>query len=620
MEASTPHGPERYSDATRYLCTAARVDQNFRERVMDELLDEDLRAVAPSVGFDLGPVLAHCMAAHQQRRLRDIGLLLTGVTAALLAPLWTLLAGLAMAFGGMMVPARQRRPGILRTLGTMVAGAAVAILLMVFVETLDEPAPGLDEPPVPGWLVGIPWLALLVGVAAYLVLVRDSLVTRRTLVTELRRDRFRPDEGQLPTADPYEKLRLLDVEEAQWGNVTVYGGYSPFVGYGTPLAGWSFALPIRSDGAGTSTGGTAAAAAAAGGADGGGGAGGAVGGVGGGAGGVLAVDGREGTPTFEVVDLIDHVRSRLAAIGARPAGGADPGGESGEQSAAETGGAGGAGGAGADPGAGRDAGSPDRLEGAWLEDRIFVCGDGLTGDPRFLPNREKMPEYRLPDEEVLRIAAHPYGVVRHYLCAFVPSWGGEVVASTFLHFSTDGKLLYLECARTVLEPLRRDYHEVDRLTEDLSAGQLIRLLGAAAGRLLPTALAAPVHLVRDAAASLYREGRRARAREAAREDLGYNYGVQTGVRELGVDVDYHNYFQVLDAAKHLKVVERHVLAAILDFLDERGVSTAEFRSRQMTILNQGVIQTGGLSMVGNQAIGSGATASQRVGNTKKARD
>lgn len=606
MEASTPHGPERYSDATRYLCTAARVDQSFRERVMDELLDEDLRAVAPSVGFDLGPVLAHCMAAHEQRRLRDIGLLLTGVTAALLAPLWTLLAGLAMAFGGMMVPARQRRPGILRTLGTMVAGAAGAILLMVFVETLDEPAPGLDEQPVPGWLVGIPWLALLVGVAAYLVLVRDSLATRRTLVTELRRDRFRPDEGRLPTADPYEKLRLLDVEEAQWGNVTVYGGYSPFVGYGTPLAGWSFALPIRSDGA------DAGRAVAGGGAA----AGGAGGAVAGGAGGGLAVDGPDGTPTFEVVDLIDHVRSRLAAIGARPAGGADPGAESGEESAAEYGGAGADSGA----GAGRDAASPDRLEGAWLEDRIFVCGDGLTGDPRFLPTREKMPKYRLPDEEVLRIAAHPYGVVRHYLCAFVPSWGGEVVASTFLHFSTDGKLLYLECARTVLEPLRRDYHEVDRLTEDLSAGQLIRLLGAAAGRLLPTALAAPVHLVRDAAASLYREGRRARAREAAREDLGYNYGVQTGVRELGVDVDYHNYFQVLDAAKHLKVVERHVLAAILDFLDERGVSTAEFRSRQMTILNQGVIQTGGLSMVGNQAIGSGATASQRVGDAKKARD
>jgi hypothetical protein len=51
-----------------------------------------------------------------------------------------------------------------------------------------------------------------------------------------------------------------------------------------------------------------------------------------------------------------------------------------------------------------------------------------------------------------------------------------------------------------------------------------------------------------------------------------------------------------------------VLAALLDFLDERGVDTTEFRNRQMTILNQGVIQTGGISNVGNQAIGSEATA------------
>ncbi|MEU6077400.1 hypothetical protein [Micromonospora sp. NPDC047074] len=89
---------------------------------------------------------------------------------------------------------------------------------------------------------------------------------------------------------------------------------------------------------------------------------------------------------------------------------------------------------------------------------------------------------RCGDDEVREVAARPQGAARHYLCAMVPSWGGEVVASTFLHFSTDGSLLYLECARTVLEPPRQGYHDVDRLP--------------------------------------------------AREDLGYDYGARVGVREL----------------------------------------------------------------------------------------
>jgi len=119
---------------------------------------------------------------------------------------------------------------------------------------------------------------------------------------------------------------------------------------------------------------------------------------------------------------------------------------------------------------------------------------------------------------------------------------------------------------------------------------------------------APVRVVRDLTFRWRWERRRAVERAIARQDLGYNYGARFSVREEATDANYHNYFQKTDAAKHLKLIERHVLAALLDFLDEHGVDTTEFRNRQMTILNQGIIQTGGTSNVGNQAVGSEATA------------
>ncbi|MGN9778924.1 hypothetical protein ACTMS0_24650 [Micromonospora sp. H33] len=527
--------PETGSEATRYLCVAAHTDEAFADRVVAEVLDDDLRAVAPSVGFDLDPVLRHCLAARRRRRSRDVGVLVFGGAALLLSPLWTTLAAVTMTFGGSLVPFRPTRQGPWGPLAAMVSVGLFALLLLVQIDATRD-----TEGAMPGWLVGRPWLALPAGALAWLVLLLHLAGTRRLLVTRLRPGRFRP--GPVETRPGPYAARLAAVADAQCGNVTVYGGYAPFVGHGTPVAGWAFALPI------------------------------------------LPAPRRmpaepEDAATFTVVELIDHVRARLAAIRADPSSDV----------------------------------ADDRLADLHLQDRVFVCGDLLTGDPRLLPRRDRMPRQQFTEAQVREVAGQPRGAARHYLCAVVPSWGGEVVASTFLHFSTDGRLLYLECARTVLEPPRQRYHDVDRLTEWLPGSQLVQLLATATERLLPTALGAPLRLLRDVGRSVGRERRQARLRRLADEDLGHDYGARVGVRELSSGASYHNYFQVLDAAKHLKVVERHVLAAILDFLDERGIDTAEFRTRQTTILNQGVIQTGGLSVVGNQAVGRGARAEQRTG-------
>ncbi|QGN48812.1 hypothetical protein ACN26Y_22630 [Micromonospora sp. WMMD558] len=539
----TAAAPEAGSEATRYLCAAAHTDEAFAERALAEVLEDDLRAVAPSVGFDLTSVLRHCLHARGRRVRRDGWLLLAGGAAVLLSPLWTLLAGAAMVLGTRLAPFRPTRQGALGPVLALVSVALIALMLLVQLQGVagaEQERTGL-----PGWLVGRPVLALPFGVVAYLVVVVHLLGTRRLLVTRLRRGRFRPASPDTSRDGRY-AARLAAVDEAQRGNVTVYSGYVPFVGHGTPVAGWSFALPIVPAGPGSVLPAAPAGAAAA----------------------------DEPVP-FAVLDLIDHVRSRLAAVG-------------------------------------RDGPDADRLPDLLLEDRIFVGGRMLTDDARLLPDRERTPRQHWTDEEVRRVAARPRGAARHYLCALVPSWGGEVVAGTFLHFSTDGRVLYLECARTLVEPPRWEHHDVDRLTEWLPASQFAQLLASGAEGLLRTALGAPLRLTGDAVRVLRHHRRRARARRLAREDLGYDYGARAGVRELAAGSGYHNYFQVLDAAKHLKVVERHVLAAIVDFLDERGVDTAEFRSRQTMILNQGVIQTGGLSVVGNQAVGTGARAEQRA--------
>ena len=100
--------------------------------------------------------------------------------------------------------------------------------------------------------------------------------------------------------------------------------------------------------------------------------------------------------------------------------------------------------------------------------------------------------------------------------------------------------------------------------------------------------------------------------KALEQDPVFDFGARVSVREMALSPDYHNYFQVVDAGRITALVERHALAALREFLDSRGYDITDFRAQQQTILNQGVIQQGGMSIVGNQAVGAGASANQTV--------
>ncbi|MEV6235458.1 hypothetical protein [Lentzea sp. NPDC051838] len=539
MSQPTAFSPD---DTTRYLCVAARTDERFAEKMIRALLTEDLHAAAPSVGFSLRPVLLHALAGVRQRRVRDWCLLVATALALVLSPLWTLIALLViLPVGGVLA----RRAGESRRLRDIVFALVALVFLLVIsvtmVSALGTPPPATrrtpnPEPPIAEWLVGLPWVALLVGLVMYGLVVWSEWQTRQTLLSQLTRPVFSPaDAPAVPPRDAWLTERLEAIDETERGNVTVYDGFTPFIGHGELVSTWSFALPS------------------------------------------LSSDGESVVP-LDAVDLVSFVQERLAGIGVQP----------------------------------------DELPGLFLTERAFVSGNALVMHPALLPERDHAPKQTLETEDLARLAARPHGSARHYLCAQVPSWGGEVVASTFLHFSTDGRLLYLQCDRTVLGPLWQQYHDVDRISPVLTAGAVGRLLARAASTVPKAVPLAPVRVVRDATFYWRWQRHRVIERTIAEQDLGYSYGARFSVREEATDTNYHNYFQKTDAAKHLKLIERHVLAALLDFLDERGVDTTEFRNRQMTILNQGIIQTGGISNVGNQAVGSEATATAQFATPEPA--
>lgn len=543
-------------DVTRYLCAAAYIDEGFAERVVEDLLADEAGAVAASPDIDLVTVVRHCLTAQELRQRRDLRLTAVFTVLAVFAPLWLLfvtvfLSSTQQARGKPSRATRGRHEPEGRVLVGTAITAVVTLLVAVGFGVLLSllPVPGFVSWLLGAYLAGVPavLLSLATVAFAYATVVRHDLAVDRLLRTTMTREAFARQPRPTVPRRKWMAERLSAIREAQEGNVTVYSGYTPFIGYAAAASQWSVAVPLLP-------------------------AGGPLGGI-----------QRPGGPAaFTVTELVDHVRARLRATATR----------------------------GTEDGTAADL--AESLASLVVEDRVFASGTSIGDDERFIRTRSLAPAARLSADEVERITERPTGAVRHYLAVHVPLWGGDVVPSVFLHFSTTGRTLHLHCSNHVLGPVQADYHVVDRLRGPLSPAARRGLLLDAVPRTGKAFYSAPFRALRQAYFDERHSRRMTDELKALEQDPVYDFGARVSVRELALSPNYHNYFQVVDATRITSLVERHTLAAIREFLDARGYDITDFRAQQQTILNQGLIQQGGTSIIGNQAIGTGATAMQNV--------
>lgn len=557
---STPLGSVP-GDVTRYVSAAAYTHDLLADSVVEHLVYDEFGAVASSPAFDLVPVARHSIAAQGLRRRRDLALTVVFGVILLFAPLWLLFARGALwalsrssADTSTAWTARGRSLfttpyAVLRLAVTGIAVLGTGLVLALLLGSVDPG--GLLSWLLGSWLLGIPALVVTTGglVAAYLLTLRHVLDVDARLRGQFRREVFRPDLPVSPSGTRETQLRLAAIAKAQRGNLTIYSGYDPFVGYSGTRGSWTTAVALLPAPAGP---------------------------------GQPAL----GLQEFDVWQLVSAVRLRLQETSARHA--ADK--------------------------PGKDETDLSVLK---LQDRVFANGAALAGNDELLPPDQLSPATSLPEDRVREIALNPTGVVRHYLAANLPLWGGDVVPSLFLHMSTDGRTMHIQAERRILSPVHAWYHEIDLLPATATATRLRILRLAGVGGTARTLFGAPRAAYRQATAARRRQRRRLHELLTIEQSPGFDYGAAPSVREAADSGHYQNYFQQIDANRAFDTLDRHAFAAIVEFLDEHGVDTRDLRQQQQTILNHGVIQQGGISVVGNQAIGQGATANQQTPDLDK---
>jgi hypothetical protein len=554
--AGPPGGP--LSNATRYLCAAAYLDPTYTNKVISELTASH-RAVAPSLGIDLVPVIRHCLSARRAQLLRDVMLtvlLLAGVYLATVPTIAILVVSLCLS----ALPAgqwEQRSLGIrvLAILGiALVAGAIVAFYLVgsFFSSAGGGAAPNFG-PVAAG--VGTVFVVLALLVLAGTILVGYSFSMYRTFS-----DRLRPGAG----ADHFERgpeeveARIAEVAAGQRGNMTVYSGENPFIGTGPRVLGenWSIAIELdRAPGPGK----TSSRAARK-------------------SGSYVPID---------PVELYQVIRARLLKVR--------------DDELPEN----------------------ERISALSVHDHVVGDGHCRWDSPvidqaRAISYSQASPEaidalIRHPAAGLryyLRVCVsdegQPVWVRKREV---IGSTDQEVAVSAFIYVAVEGGMFYLQFVPTILPPIRDEYHLVDRLPKVTSNEFMIRVILQAARTSFNDIVRAPFRVIGTVWRMMSERWSYRSEIKSAGDYVFTDIGARISVRELGGANSPRTYIQILDTAKYTRIVQRLVLDTVLDFLTDKGVDTSAYQESANAITSNSYTIHGS---VGSLATGSNGRAETNV--------
>ena len=544
---------EESAAATRYMCAGAHLDEGFAERVVQEVEEEYHRAFAPSYGANIKIVHQHARRALRRVHERNERIGYCLLASFLLQPLVTLVLWPVVAvLAGSATPQIDPRPSRLarlvpgRTSSSLrvqaVGGALFRVFALVLVELLVTEIANVVPAPLV-WIHGTVPTALsvfpLLVVFPWVIAWNERSAAWRTISGEL-------------TGTAFSSKYLKSIEDRDNpttdGNITVYSGYSPFVGSGTEIRSWDLTLNLAQARP---------------------------------LGGDLPQPRESGEPWAVPVtadELIVGLGERLAALG----------------SAAD--------------------GSPDGVAGLSVTEKLFVEGTvlrrpGMRKSPltaAVLPDEKLPPVLLIPPEIVQAYRGHHQGPVRHCLRIQVTGWGADLVLSVFLHVAISGGTLYLESTTLVLPPVREAYRVADSVAESRSSGvpsaeALTEVPSSSGGIVGAQALGAGLKALAGSPASAYRAARAPRRKalldaellRSIKEDMTFDYGARLSLRELAAGSSYRNYFQRVDVARIRQLIDKRTLDFLAGFLSAKGLDTSELDDRRTTILNSGILMTGG---------------------------
>ncbi|MGW1957678.1 hypothetical protein ACWCPI_33865 [Streptomyces sp. NPDC001920] len=600
---------DRYSrtEATRLLCAGVYQDTAFRRRVMDELVGHPERPVAPALGVDVLPVLAHAVRVARWETRTALLMLAAwaGFVLSDFVMVWDSLSdswghgaevGFAEVFtalyegqvnvtGGVPMPWSQLFAMV--TFGQWLAAAlgqrGTAVKELGLPDTVARAADGLGRLAGAGSLLFVAayWYLYLAGLldgtaqtpypalfplAIVLIGWRHQAAHRKALCEWLSKWTFsRATQPGLPAGLPYDDL-VRNIHREQQAPVTLYDLEQPFIGMGTRRQSWSFAMELRkaSEGLGDRIPAQSDKA------------------VRGASEGAAVMPARRSTERLTARAALDMIEPQLVEL---------------RESAARTG--------------------RDRLRNLEIERFLYLPGGvgrdekvevgGVDDAAAFAATARGRSQEGHPVYDPAQIAAHLDEAMdeggearRVFLRVRIGGWHEQLVVTVLVRVHTQGGMLVLEVESYVLGPVRKEFRGVDALVD-----QLPEKWPSAALRALRHAPAVGVDCAIGAIGGLYREIASGWSADEEVPDVP-----RVSLRALAAQKGLSR-FQEMDAERYIKTVQERIVGGVRVALREHGYRTEEFEQHIYQVSGGGVFiqdMSGGAIATGSHGQASSRTS------------
>ena len=240
-----------------------------------------------------------------------------------------------------------------------------------------------------------------------------------------------------------------------------------------------------------------------------------------------------------------------------------------------------------------------------IEDNLYVNGQEIRDRKEFLKDPLMRPITKLQDSFIKSFIENPTHFARHYQCVRVTDWKGELILSIFLRFSKSEQSLFVEANYYLLTPLNKYYRQFDRIKPEPSSEDIRKIASETMFTTFAFGIASLTSVFQRFSDS--QKGKQQRKEKEIKSNYAFNYGAITSLREkVSHGNEYNRYFQKLDQEMYLKSIERRIVEGLSKFLDSKNLDTSDFKETRSTILNHGVMVSGGSVQAQNLTVGEQA--------------
>lgn len=442
---------------TRYLVAAAELDRKFRKELLDQIVYTNYKFIPPCFGVDLTRIASHSL----QARSRD--LIYDGILS--LSILWCFLS--AIQSNGL--------------LGILFAITSILSWPLFF---------------------------------SYVIQVSQRIYSMWLVKNKLSKENFNNEETSSSNLSPSMLKRIKALEEVKESNVVYYANYSPFVGSGNRMSGWSFSAETK-----------------------------------------LRNTDSDEYLHLNNADLYTYIDSKMTDL---------------------------------------------NIPSMKLNNGLYVDGSRIRNDKRFLENEMSSPKNKVDAVHLQDFEAMQDDHIRFYKSVQVTGWESNFIFTTFFRISCSEQNLYLEVQNYLLNPLKKEFYEIDKQNKRIPATFIFNSF-------FKSIIPAFIYLFKSPfniiiwLLNLYTSSKSSEVKNQIKDNQLFNYGAEKSIREMASADKLQNFFQKSDVEMYRKKIEQRLFQSIIQYLDEVNVDTSEFKARQETIINNGVMMTGGTMNAQNVA-------------------